>query len=158
MASINPGLTRSRDDCLGAFVLRNSAVWMVGVWFFVIQVPAADEASLATPELVLTNAAQVRALTPVESKRGYPVRIRGTVTYADFDWDMMFVQDTTSGIYLMRSDVRTQLEPGQQVDVEGFSHPGSFTPIITRARVTPGAKVALPHAARISFEDFATGK
>ena len=77
----------------------------------------ADEApSSSGVGLTLTNAIQIRRLPVEAASHAKPVRLRGVVTYADFEWNMLFVQDLTAGIFVSQSDAKQQLRPGQMVD------------------------------------------
>jgi signal transduction histidine kinase len=133
-------------------------ICLLAAFSFGVSSYGAEAPSLTGPSLILTNAAQVRALTVKQSERRHPVRLRGKVTYADLTWGMLFIQDSTDGIYVMHSDVKSQLEPGQEVDVAGLTHPGSYTPVVTDARVTSRTKGALPPARRVSFPELAEDK
>src|SRR6266542_1045437 len=95
-------------------------------------------------ELTLTNAIQIRQLPVEAAAHAKPVRLRGVVTYEDFEWNMLFVQDLTAGIFVSQSDAREQFRPGQMVEVEGITDPGSYTPTISRARVTVTGEGPLP--------------
>ena len=68
-------------------------------------ISAAGLASIATAVVwygefprgeVLTRAAQVRALSARASRRGYPVRIEGSVTA--FDYDTFVLNDVADGV------------------------------------------------------------
>jgi len=54
---------------------------------------------------LLTTAAQVHALSSQEAAEGYPLRLRATVTYhSRVNW-LLFVQDSSDGIFV---DLRGQ--------------------------------------------------
>src|SRR5258707_11798342 len=53
--------------------------------------------------LTLTNAIQIRRLPVEAASHAKPVRLRGVVTYADFEWNMLFIQDLTAGIFVSQS-------------------------------------------------------
>ena len=46
----------------------------------------------------LTSNSAVKSLSPTEAIRGYPVRIRGTITYIHPNSYSLFLQDSTAGI------------------------------------------------------------
>ncbi len=48
----------------------------------------------------LTKIAELRRLAPGEAARHYPVLVRAVVTYFDASWLMLFVQDSTGGVYV----------------------------------------------------------
>jgi signal transduction histidine kinase len=81
----------------------------------------------------LTKVQQVRGLEPSEAGRGYPVRVRGVITFHNPGTYLTFVQDDSGGIYVAaeRNEFRTPgLQAGQLVEVEGVSGVGNFAPII----------------------------
>ena len=89
----------------------------------------------ADPALpVLDTIAKVRELSVKEAGRGYPVQVRGVVTYNEMDADQQldFVQDGTAGIYVGLSNKRFDVFPeaGSTVELRGFTGPGGFAPII----------------------------
>ncbi|MCX6901434.1 MAG: sensor histidine kinase [Verrucomicrobia bacterium] len=84
---------------------------------------------------MLTNVVQVKRLSPKETERHHPVRLRGVVTYFEWnpDWQLYManLQDETGGISF--SPGRTavdalKLKPGQLVEIEGVSAQGPFAP------------------------------
>ena len=73
---------------------------------------------------LLTSVRQVRELCPEQADRGYPVRLRGVLTFND--WYVSFVQDAGGGIYVRNFDLT---EPAG-TEVEGFSAQGRSLQII----------------------------
>ena len=130
----------------GKSVLENATVRIYGLSS--PAVPARPDPAAAPPApvllQVLTEAGQVHALTVDEAKRGYPVRFRAVVTFYDRSNQYLFVQDESTGIYIDVSDKRSDLMPGMVVEVDGFSDPGEYAPIVARAAVRPVGRSALP--------------
>jgi signal transduction histidine kinase len=94
------------------------------VWCLV----GASQSIKALPQL--TQAAEVRALTPEQAAAGYPVKLRGVITDAVPKPDL-FVQDKSAGIYIEGN--RHQLFPhqlGDLVEIVGVSGPGRFAPVV----------------------------
>src|SRR5437764_14998847 len=54
------------------------------------------------PLPVLGQIIQVLRLNRNEAERHYPVQVQATVTYADLNWGLLFVQDETAGIFVDR--------------------------------------------------------
>lgn len=75
----------------------------------------------------LTSARQVRELSRAEAARGYPVRLRGGLTF--HDWDLSFLQDATGGVYFRNTD--PAVRAGVEVEVEGITAAGRTLPIVT---------------------------
>ena len=83
-----------------------------------------------TPALpTLTSVRQVAELSPAEAARGYPVRLRGVITFHEPTWYLNFIQDATGGIYVRNFD--PAVRPGTEVEVEGFSAKGDILSIIS---------------------------
>ncbi|MFB3922202.1 MAG: PAS domain S-box protein [Terriglobia bacterium] len=107
---------------------------------------------------LLTQVSDVRQLTPEEANLGYPVRIRGVVTYFGGSGWELFVQDSTGGIYLEAEKQALNLKVGQLVEVEGYSTSGGFAPDILQPRIRVIGEAPLPKARRVTFKELATGK
>jgi len=83
----------------------------------------------------LTTARQAHSLSNLEAQRGYPVHLKGVVTYFDPDYGTgyaaIFVHDSTGSIFVKpRSDSIMPVPAGTIVDVQGVSGPGGFGPIV----------------------------
>lgn len=88
----------------------------------------------------LTTAEAVRQLSPEEAAKGYPVKLRGIVTFRARGW-LAFLQDETAGIYLRppypKADGKELLLPGSLCEVEGATVAGRFAPYIAGAGELP---------------------
>lgn len=107
--------------------------------------------------VLLTNAADVLSLTPDLAKKKIPVLVRGVVTAAEPTWGgQFFVEDATSGVFVEnRSDAHP--DPGDLVEVQGFSQPGAFAPIISKPTWTVLGTAPLPKAKHVSLEQLVSG-
>lgn len=116
--------------------------------------PAASERLLP----VLTQAEVVRALPVSEAQRGYPVRIQGVVTYADPAWDLVYIQDETSGILVADPAHGFAGQAGQAVAVEGYSGLGHYAPVVREPRFHLLGQDRLPMAKPVTLEQLMTGQ
>jgi two-component system cell cycle sensor histidine kinase/response regulator CckA len=105
---------------------------------------------------VLHEVRRVLELAPREALRGYPVRLRGVVTYYDKQLRDSFIQDATGGIFVSPKSVPVTL--GQIVDVEGFTAPGNFAPIVVDAKITPQGRGNLPPPHQPAIEQLVSGR
>jgi diguanylate cyclase (GGDEF)-like protein len=101
----------------------------------------------------LTTARAVHQLTPDEAARGYPVRLRGVVTYYDPYIDprrpALFVMDGTGSIFVsLPITPSVALRAGEQVEVTGVSGSGDFAPIVEQAWAKVMGTSHLPTRAR----------
>ncbi len=112
---------------------------------------------------ILTTARAAHQLTIEESARAYPVRLRGVVTYYDPYIDprrpSFFVSDASGGIFIALSTLPAHpLRAGDLVEVEGFSGPGDFAPIVNGTTARKIGEASLPRTApRVSLSDLLTG-
>ena len=108
---------------------------------------------------VLTRVAQIRRLSPQEASRGYPVHLSGCITYCDVPGYQHFIQDDTAGIYFdaARIENATRLRSGQRVEVEGFTGPGDYAPILLGQSARVLGEEALPTPEMVSFRKLMSG-
>lgn len=87
---------------------------------------------------VLNRVKQVYTLSKRASKRGYPIQVKGVVTFIYAPWRIMFVQDKTSGIFVDAQSNKLNLsdiKAGQWIKIEGVSESGNFAPMIKAKRI-----------------------
>lgn len=106
---------------------------------------------------LLTRIIDIRKLNYKEAGRGYPVRIKGVITYFDPKMSMIFIQDETAAIYIQSLDTTMILQEGKEYKVEGFSAPGDFAPIIRKPKFSSMRTALMPVAKNISLDQLATG-
>ncbi len=84
---------------------------------------------------LLTHVEDIRRLSPEQADLGYPVRLRGTITYYDRSWTNMFFQDETAGIYVVGDPhLPDEVRSGVRAEITGITERGGFAPIVTRLR------------------------
>ena len=110
-----------------------------------------------------TTCAEVKALSPADARRGWPVDIEGTLTFTHPDgpsgWDIHFVQDATDGIYVSIRSPSPDLAFGQRVRIQGVTGPGDFAPVILKAQAHILADSGpLPAPARPSLWELQQGE
>jgi PAS domain S-box-containing protein len=106
----------------------------------------------------LTHVEQIREMTIEEAGRGYPVRIRGVVTYYNWDAGDLFIQDSTAGIWVNRGETKLALHHGEFVQVEGFSNAGDVAPEIDHAHFRSLGEAPMPNPWRPTSDELASGK
>lgn len=117
-------------------------------------VAAAQEGRLPT----ITNAADIRLLSPEQAAMGFPVKIRGVIT-GDVPAPDFIVQDKTAGIYVEgNSSPQYSHVLGDYVEVTGVTGPGKFAPVIRETSVRVLGKGVLPKAEIYTFTEFASGQ
>ncbi len=117
-------------------------------------VPATRPAELP----LLTNAWEVRDLSPDRAAWQYPVRLRAVVTVNTRLDSSFFCQDESSGIYIRMKTDRADVKPGDVVAIEGVSDPGGFAPIVVASNVTIVGKAVLPAPRPVTLFQLATGQ
>jgi signal transduction histidine kinase len=108
----------------------------------------------------LTTVAAVRELGAEQARRAYPVKIRGVVTLRG-PFLLMYVQDASGGIYVMPNGLPAgKPEPGTEVEIEGVTTFGRFSPSICGrdnkpVKVRTIGKAPLPAPLRLSIDQLA---
>jgi signal transduction histidine kinase len=97
----------------------------------------ADPVKAGTNLTALVKVLQVRDLAPKEAARGYPVRVTGVITYWDTSEYKQFVQDDSAGVYVELSHIESDVsgQPGDRIEVLGFTGPGDYAPIIHAEKI-----------------------
>jgi PAS domain S-box-containing protein len=101
----------------------------------------------------LTSAAAVHSLSEDQARMSYPVHFRAVVTFFGPVGHQLTVQDDTDGIYLYvgAATAMAPLRAGQLVEVEGFSGPGDFAPVVANPRIRVLGEQALPEPLRMDI-------
>lgn len=128
---------------------------LFGLSAFLLWAVCTQGAELQQP--VLTNAAQVHALSPSEAGKKLPVRLRGVVAYQIENFSI-FLHDATHGIYVDRSGATNKFVPFQFVEVEGVTAPGEFAPVVKARNITALGEGNRPVPRRVTFDHFALGQ
>ena len=108
---------------------------------------------------LLQAISQLRSLPAPEAAKGVPVDVEATVTYASEAWGLLFIQDSTGGIYVnVLKELPAGIRAGWRVRVEGRSSGGAFAPCISHARVTHLGESSLPEPLNLSEKDLVSGR
>ncbi|HZS03617.1 MAG TPA: response regulator [Blastocatellia bacterium] len=105
----------------------------------------------------LTTAEQVRGLAPDEADLGYPVRLTGVVTGHHPGSNTLIIQDGTAAVSVDTSGTETAVEPGQRVELEGFTKSGEWSPFIIRPALKVLGPAEMPVAQPVSIKELAAG-
>lgn len=111
---------------------------------------------------MLTTARQVHLLTFKEASSGYPVRLRGVVTFYDPYQEghrALFIADRTGGIFVAPGPGPIlPLHAGSRVEISGVTDPGGFAPIVSHStiRILNGSE-PLPAARTVTLPHLLTG-
>jgi signal transduction histidine kinase len=114
--------------------------------------------NLPKAPMPLTHADQVRQLSAEQAAQTFPVKIRGVIT-ADFPAPDFFIQDSTAGIYVEGN--RSTAFPhhlGDLVELEGFTGPGKFAPVVREQQTRVIGQTTLPQGKLYSFNELADGR
>ena len=155
--------TANRCEESGSRVSRS---WLALLFFGLL--PVAQSQGTGLP--ALTTARAAHQLPVEESRRAYPVHLRGVVTYYDphlmgggtseDPWHAaFFVCDATGCIFVaLAATPAVPLVPGQLVEVTGVSGPGDFAPIVSHATTRLVAESQLPtEAPRVNLTRLLAG-
>ncbi len=108
----------------------------------------------------LTTVAAVRSLRASDAAAAHDVAITGRATFVRADWNSIFVQDETAGIFVLATETTETAKGirfGDVLEIEGHTAPGDYAPIVTAARIRVRGTGPLPPARPIDLEAMATG-
>src|SRR2546428_601997 len=131
---------------------------LLSVLFAPIYVSAADEPASNPIRPVITSALAIRKMSLRQAKQGYPVRLKGVITFYDPEQPDLFVQDPSSGIWIDTEIVKPNvpIRVGDLVEVEGVTEAPDFAPQVGNPRLRVLGHVSLPPARPVSFERMAS--
>ena len=133
------------------------AIFTLMVGFLCLATPRAGLAA-ETPDLILTTAAAVRALSAEDAAKHYPVKLHGVVTFYDEALYSRFFQDETAGIYLLELTNIPPLLAGQEIEVTGLTGPGEFAPVVMPTAIKVIGEGKMPAAVPVSLEQLVSGR
>jgi PAS domain S-box-containing protein len=137
-------LSSDRPRIVSAIYLRIKA----------LAIQSREETGLPT----LTRIKRVHTLSSQDAARGFPVLIQGVITYHNPQLSMTFIQDQSDAIYLQSLDPMLALEEGKRYEVEGFSAPGDFAPIIIKPKFRLLGNAPQPPALNLTLDQLSTGQ
>ena len=147
--------------------MQTQATRVVLVVTMLLSLAAVDRAQeRSAPDLpVLTAIKDIRGLSQDEGQRGYPVRIRGTVTHFDeilhttlivHDGAFgQFVSPPAKGVNVGNWD---DLKTGDLVEIEGRTVRGGFAPNVAPERIRKLGRGAMPEGKKLAFSEMLTGR
>jgi C4-dicarboxylate-specific signal transduction histidine kinase len=158
------GIVNVECEDKGAFS-RGSAVEVVGYLAHESGQRVMKRATVGAPTSgdpalpVFNKIAQIRDLSAPEAARGYPIQVRGIVTFDQPSSSLQFMQDETAGIYVSLEAKRFDVFPaaGTRIEVLGFTGPGDFAPIIVAEELRVLGPGTYPSAAPAPFQLLMTG-
>jgi hypothetical protein len=86
---------------------------------------------------------------------GHRVKLSGTVAYAE-PGDAVFMQNEKTGVYC-QAQLRTPLQPGDQVEVLGFPAKGEYSPILEDAIYRKVGHGAAPVPVKLNLDEILSG-
>ena len=102
----------------------------------------------AATTVTLTNAFAVHHLSREASGLAYPVKLTGVVTYSDPQWNLLFVRDSSAGVYVSLTGGAYPTN-SELVEIAGHTEDGSFLPVVAGASWRHLGIAALPEPRRI---------
>lgn len=108
----------------------------------------------------LTTAAQVRALTVEQARRGLPVHLRGVyIGEADPEGIAFVIHDDTEGIYVQGpANLVAGLHRGDWLEIDGVSDPGGFAPYVVAGDIRHLGSAPIPPPVPVTIEELNAGR
>jgi signal transduction histidine kinase len=108
---------------------------------------------------ILTTAEQVQRLSREAAERGYPVELKGVVTWVSENRDCVVLQDATRGVFVgLRVAWTLDVpNPGDILEIAGHCVPAEFSPIVILSRGTKSGRGLLPPPMHPTWEQLIGG-
>lgn len=118
----------------------------------------AQNIAVTNEHSILTNAAQVRALTQAEAAEQLPIRLRGVVIEKNHDGAFTLIDDT-AGMYVWDpTNVARAIVRGDLVELEGVTDPGKFAPHVDARNVRKVGSGKVPPPQLADPDDLFNGR
>jgi signal transduction histidine kinase len=116
-------------ECLGRWSRENGGFVLREAVFRPVP-PNPEKPAGSLP--LLSTAVQVQQLKPEETRRGYPVKIQGVVTWVAENHSNMVLQDATRGVFILGGALLQAKVPavGEYYEIEGLSAEADFSPVV----------------------------
>lgn len=121
----------------------------------IVSTPVTANPVLAT----IKKISQIRDLSVPQAALGYPVHVRGVVTFEENHAGLHFMQDDSAGIYVNIEARQFDSFPpaGTRIELWGFSGPGDFAPVIVASQIRLVGAGQFPRPAPVTFQMLMTG-
>ena len=119
--------------------------------------PSGGEGGQEDESSQLSNLASVRGLSPEDADMAMPVTLRVTVTYAEPEAYLLFVEDESGGLYVHPNGLSLELACGDRIELKGVTAAGEFAPILRATQIRPLGKRPLREPRPVSLEDVFSG-
>ena len=121
--------------------------------------PVLARAEQPAERRLIQTAHEVHSLSRAEAAQALPAKFRAVVTYLDAPMGRLFVQDQTGGTYV-KLDPRpeTDFAAGDLVEVNGFTTPGDYAPLVREQRVRKLGPGRLPAPQAASLDQLFSGQ
>ncbi len=86
-----------------------------------------------------------------------PVQVRAVVTCIDKSYKMLFVQDSSAGVFLLEPPPRRDWSPGDELEIRGVAARGLYSPNLSADEITLVGKTLLPIPPRVSIGGIVSG-
>ncbi len=106
---------------------------------------------------ILTNIAQIKQLRENEARRGYPVCVRGVVTFQNALRDVV-IHDSKDGIFVARTNAGFDLVQGQLVEVGGVTGLAGYAPRVEAHQIRVLGTGQLPAPRKLPFDWLSSGR
>ena len=137
-------------------VLRFAVLSLLGGTSMCFSAAMADDAPAQRLPL-LTNIARIKQLKGIEATRGYPVCVRGVVTFQNGVRDAV-IHDGNDGIFVARSNPPFDLVQGEFVEVRGMTGLAGYAPRVEAHQISVLGEAELPTPRRLPFDWLSSGR
>jgi len=101
----------------------------------------------------ITNISQLLQLDRGNNSLGLPVQMKICVTYADLQWNILFIHDESSGFCISHPGIANEPVAGDCFELSGVTTKGEFSTLISQISLRPLGKHDFPPPIPIEEKD-----
>jgi len=148
-----------RQNAITPSAMRLFLFYAASLWALLAGAALAADPPPAETRVALTNAAQIRSLTPTQTAQAWPVRLRGVVTdVADPRGRALILTDQTAGLYVLANKpLFASHRRGDLLEVTGVTDPGEFAPIVLASSVRKIGTATIPPPRTVTYQQLVSG-
>jgi signal transduction histidine kinase len=148
-------------------LIQGTRAILIAALFSAVAVGVAAQERRQVDLPVLTAIKDIRALSQNDGERGYPVRIRATVTHFDENLQTtLIVHDGAFGQFIQPPPLDKiksvgdwmDLKAGDLIEIDGYTVHGGFAPDVMPTRIRKIGRGTMPVPKSLAFSQMLTGR
>lgn len=141
----------------GVSLTKSAGTWKLSAIVLLAIGVAPACAARTIPRKPLTTVPAIIHLSSKEAQSGYPIRLKGQITYVDLEWNMMFLRGATGPIFVVLPPDTRNLRDGDFVALRGVTGAAPAGNYIQHIKFRVLSHSPLPAPARVGLAALSRG-